>query len=147
MWVGVEDKRIPKHLRHRGLAAVDDGMPAYRAAKVFSVSVSYIYKALQRRRTVGVVSARAQSSHLGRKLAPFQDALRRKLGEKNDVKLKELQAFLAAEHGIHAAIATIHSELKWMSWTQKKRPPPQRSRGSRGAHPPARPLSLSRTVA
>lgn len=107
-------------LRHTVLAAVDDGMPAYQAAKVFKVSVSYIYKALDRRRTAGEVSARAQRSHLGRKLAPFQDALRQKLGEKNDVTLKELRAFLAAEHGIHAAIATIHCELKLMDWTRKK---------------------------
>ena len=54
------------------------------------------------------------------KLAPYQDALRQKLGEKNDVTLKELRAFLAAEHGIDAAIATIHSELKRMDWTRKK---------------------------
>ena len=107
-------------LRHRVLAAVDDGMPAYRAAKMFRVSVSYIYKALERRRTAGEVSARAQRSHLGRKLAPFQDALRQKLAEKNDLTLKELRAFLAVEHGIDAAIATIHSELKRMDWTRKK---------------------------
>lgn len=43
-----------------------------------------------------------------------------KLGGKNNVTLKELRAFLAAEHGIEAAIATIHSELKLMDWTRKK---------------------------
>ena len=61
------------------LAAIDDGMLAYEAAKMFKVSVSYIYKALERRRTAGEVSARPQRSHLGRKLAPFQEALRDKL--------------------------------------------------------------------
>ncbi|MEM9063820.1 MAG: IS630 transposase-related protein [Pseudomonadota bacterium] len=66
-------------LRHRVLAAIDDGMPAYQTAKVFEVSVSYIYKALERRRTAGEVSARPQRSQFGRKLAPFQDALRVKL--------------------------------------------------------------------
>ena len=66
-------------LRHRVLAAIDDGMLAYEAAKMFKVSVSYIYKALERRRTAGEVSARPQRSHLGRKLAPFQEALRDKL--------------------------------------------------------------------
>lgn len=99
---------------------MDDGMPAYQAAKVFQVSVSYIYKGLERRRTGGEVSARPQRSHLGRKLAPFQDALRDKFVEKNDITLKELRAFPAAEHGIHAAIATVHSEVKRMDWTRKK---------------------------
>lgn len=107
-------------LRHRVLAAVDDGRPAYQVAKVFKISVSYIYKALERRRTAGEQSARPQRSHVGRKLAPFRDALRGKLDNKNDVTLKELRTFLAVEHGIKAAIGTIHSELKLMDWTRKK---------------------------
>ncbi|MFL5260249.1 MAG: IS630 transposase-related protein, partial [Hyphomicrobiales bacterium] len=44
-------------LRERVMAAVDGGMRAYAAAPVFKVSVSYIYKALGRRRTTGETTA------------------------------------------------------------------------------------------
>ena len=40
-------------LRARVLAAIDGGMAARPAASVFRVSVSYIYKALIRRRRTG----------------------------------------------------------------------------------------------
>ena len=40
-------------LRARVLAAVDGGMAARAAAELFRVSVSYIYKALIRRRRTG----------------------------------------------------------------------------------------------
>src|SRR5437879_7668720 len=44
-------------LRARVLAAIDGGLAARAAASVFRVSVSYIYKALIRRRRTGEVSA------------------------------------------------------------------------------------------
>ncbi len=43
-------------LRARVLAAIDGGMAARSAASVFRVSVSYIYKALIRRRRTREVS-------------------------------------------------------------------------------------------
>jgi transposase len=45
-------------LRERVMAAVDSGMGAFQAVSVFQVSVSYIYKALERRQTTGETSAR-----------------------------------------------------------------------------------------
>jgi len=44
-------------LRRRVLAAVDGGLAVRSAAAVFRVSVSYIYKALIRRRRTGETSA------------------------------------------------------------------------------------------
>src|SRR5438874_6891119 len=61
-------------LRARVLAAVDAGMAARAAARVFRVSVSYIYKALIRRRRTGEVSASARRGHRARKLTPVQEA-------------------------------------------------------------------------
>ena len=49
-------------LRARVLAAVDGGMAARAAAALFRVSVSYIYKALIRRRRTGEVSASCQGA-------------------------------------------------------------------------------------
>ena len=46
-------------LRKRVIAAVDEGLEAYSAATHFRVSVSYIYKALARRRATGEETARA----------------------------------------------------------------------------------------
>src|SRR5438132_8763621 len=55
-------------LRARVLAAIDGGMAARPAASVFRVSVSYIYKALIRRRRTGEVSASSRRGHRPRKL-------------------------------------------------------------------------------
>jgi hypothetical protein len=60
-------------LRARVLAAVDGGMTARSAASVFRVSVSYIYKALIRRRRTGEVSASTRRGHRPRKLTPEQE--------------------------------------------------------------------------
>src|SRR5437879_903485 len=61
-------------LRARVLAAIDGGMAARPAASVFRVSVSYIYKALIRRRRTGEVSASSRRGHRPRKLTPAQEA-------------------------------------------------------------------------
>ena len=61
-------------LRARVLAAIDDGMAARPAAAVFRVSVSYISKALIRRRRTGEVSASSRRGHRPRKLTPAQEA-------------------------------------------------------------------------
>ena len=50
-------KPYSQDLRERVIAAVDTGTGAYVAAPLFRVSVSYIYKALIRRRMTGEVIA------------------------------------------------------------------------------------------
>ena len=60
-------------LRGRVLAAIDGGMAARSAASVFRVSVSYVYKALIRRRRTGEVSASSRRGHRPRKLTPEQE--------------------------------------------------------------------------
>jgi transposase len=60
-------------LRARVLAAVDGGMAARSAAQLFRVSVSYIYKALIRRRRTGEVNANPRRGHRPRKLSPAQE--------------------------------------------------------------------------
>lgn len=61
-------------LRERGLAAVDGGIAARAPAKLSRVSVSYIHKALIRRRRTGEVSASPRRGNRPRKLAPTQQA-------------------------------------------------------------------------
>src|SRR5215207_5005709 len=62
-------------LRARVLAAVDRGGRVYEVAPLFEVSVSYIYKALARRRLCGIETALPKSGRPGRKLDRHLDAL------------------------------------------------------------------------
>jgi transposase len=55
-------------LRARVLAAVDRGGRVYELAPLFEVSVSYIYKALARRRELGLTTALPKKGRPGRKL-------------------------------------------------------------------------------
>ena len=76
-----------QHLRDRVLAAVDRGMGVYQAAPVFQVSVSWIYKALARRRHSGETTARPQVNHVPPKLYStrrcWDQPLRRKRRQKS----------------------------------------------------------------
>jgi len=64
-----------QHLRDRVLAAVDRGMEVYQAAPLFQVSVSWIYKALARRRDSGETTARPQINHVPPKLLAKLEAI------------------------------------------------------------------------
>jgi transposase len=56
-------KPYSQDLRQRVIAAVDTGTGAYVAAPLFRVSVSYVYKALIRRRVTGEVTARPSGGY------------------------------------------------------------------------------------
>jgi transposase len=66
------------------------------AALLFQVSVSYIYKALIRRRKTGEVTARQSGCGPKPKLVPHDDPLRARVAAEPDVTLAELQAWLFA---------------------------------------------------
>ena len=63
-------------LRSRVLAAVDGGSPPGVAASLLSVSPSYVYKALARRRGTGETEARPQRNRQAPKLAGRHEAIR-----------------------------------------------------------------------
>ena len=80
-------------LRARVLAAVDSGVAARAAAKLFRVSVSYIYKALIRRRRTGETGASSRRGHRPRKLSSVQEAaLAAHITAHPDLTLAALQA-------------------------------------------------------
>ena len=85
-------KPYSQDLRERVIAAVDTGTGAYVAAPLFRVSVSYIYKALIRRRMTGEVTARRSGGGPKPKLAPHDDALRACVAAEPDITLTELPA-------------------------------------------------------
>ena len=109
-------------LRARVLAAVDGGMAARVAAALFRVSVSYIYKALIRRRRTGDISASSRRGHRPRKLSPTQEAaLAAHIEAHADLTLAALQAWLLAEHGVRLSNGAMWSAVARLGLSLKKR--------------------------
>jgi transposase len=117
-------------LRDRVLAAVDGGLRVREAAPLFRVSVSYIYKALTRRRRTGEVSASARRGHRPRKLSSAQEvALAAHIAAHPDVTLAALQTWLAAEHAVQLSNGAMWSAVDRLGLSFKKRrsAPPSRT--------------------
>jgi len=107
-------------LRERVIAAVDGGLGAYSAAALFRVSVSYIYKALGRRRATGEETARAAGRGPAPKLAAYDAALRARTAQAPDVTLVELQSWLLAEHAMKVSVGCLWKQLRRLGLTLKK---------------------------
>jgi transposase len=114
--------------RERVLAAVDGGLPATAVAERFDVSLSFIYKALKRRRLTGETVARAQRNRQELKLAAYHEAVQAEIVRRPDVTLDELRAWLVETHGVEASLGLMHNTLIRLGLTLKKRPDGQRSR-------------------
>ena len=117
-----------QHLRDRVLTAIDRGMRAYEAARVFQVSVSWIYKALARRRETGESTARPQVNHVSPKLLAYHEAIRLKLRAEPDLTLTELRVWLLEAHRVSISLRGIWKTLRRLGLTRKKRPSTPRSR-------------------
>jgi transposase len=118
-------------LRGRVLAAVDGGMAARAAATVFRVSVSYIYKALIRRRRTGEATASVRRGHRPRKLLPAQEAaLAAHIEAQPDLTLAALQAWLLKEHGVRLSNGAMWLAVARLGLSFKKNAPRQRTRPS-----------------
>jgi transposase len=117
-----QGKSYSDDLRARVMAAVDGGMAARSAASMFQVSVSYIYKALIRRRRTGEVGANRNRGHRPRKLTPFQEAaLAAHVAAHSDTTLAAMQAWLEAEHGVRLSNGAIWTAVDRLGLTLKKR--------------------------
>ena len=110
------------------LAAVDGGTAAGTVATLFSVSVSYVHKALGRRRKTGETEARPQRNHQELKLAAHHDTIAAEVRRRPDVTLEELRTWLLAEHGMAVSIGLMHDTLLRLGLTLKKSPAGRRSR-------------------
>ena len=125
-------------LRGRVLAAVDGGIGARAAARLFQVSVSYIYKALIRRRRTGAVSASTCRGHRPRKLLPAQEAaLAAHIDAHPDLTLAALQAWLVAEHGVRLSNGAMWAAVARLGLSYKKRRSGRTSRTARMSPPGA----------
>jgi transposase len=97
-------------------------MAVRRVADLFRVSVSYIYKALLRRRRTGEAKASARRGHRPRKLNPAQEAaLAARIEAQPDLTLAALQAWLLAEHSIRLSNGAMWSAVGRLGLSYKKR--------------------------
>jgi transposase len=107
-------------LRERVMAAVDSGLSVYSAAPLFRVSVSYIYKALGRRRATGDVTAHKSGGGPKPKLAAYDEALRAQVAQKADITLIELQTWLANDHAVKVSVGCLWARVRHLGLTLKK---------------------------
>ena len=110
-------------LRGRVLEAYDGGQPAATVASVFRVSLSYIYKALGRRRATGETSARSQSNQQKLKLVAHHEAIKAEVKRRPDATLAELRGWLLETHGIEASVGLMHKTMVRLGLTLKKAGP------------------------
>jgi transposase len=92
----------------------------YSAAPLFRVSVSYIYKALGRRRATGDVTAHKSGGGRRPKLAAYDEALRAQVAQKTDITLIELQAWLASDHAVKVSVGCLWARVRHLGLTLKK---------------------------
>ena len=107
-------------LRERVLGVVDGGMGAYQAAPLLNVSVSYIYKALGRRRANGETAVRPSGRGPSPKLAPHDEVLRQRIAGKPDATLAELQTWFLSAHEVKVSVGCLWKRLRHLGLPLKK---------------------------
>ena len=116
-------------LRDRVLLSVDRGLGAYKVAALFDVSVSYIYKALARRRNTGDRGPNLNRGHRPRKLSTEQEAaLAAHIKANPDITLARLQDWLEIMHGVRLSDGAIWSAVDRLGLSFKKNPARRRTR-------------------
>lgn len=113
-------KPYSQDLRDRVIGLVDRGEAPSTAAAVFQVSVSYIYKALIRRRTTGETTARSGGRGPEPKLAGHFEALRARVAAVPDATLEELRTWLNAERKVSVSVGCLWGALARLGLTLKK---------------------------
>ena len=116
-------------LRERVFAAFDAGFPVGQIAVMLLVSVSYVSKALSRRRDTGETAARPQRCHVPRKLAGLFQEIRQYVAARPDATIVEIRAWLLEAHKISASKTVVWETLVHLDLNSKKRPctPPSRT--------------------
>lgn len=110
-------------LRDRVMAAVDAGEAVRAVAPRFGVSVSYIYKALIRRRQSGEVCARSTRGRPPRKLAAHERAVEAFMRAKQDATLADLRRHLREAHSISVSLGAVWRAVRRLGLTLKKSSP------------------------
>jgi transposase len=115
-------------------AAIDRGIEAKIVAATFTVSVSWIYKVLGRRRKTGETTARPQRCQVPGKLDAHHATIRTQVAAEPDMTIAHLRAWMAQTHGVSVSHAVMWGKLRELQLTLKKRrgmPPSRNGRTSR----------------
>jgi transposase len=115
-------KSYSQDLRDRVFAAADDGEPVGRIAAMLRVSVSYVSKALSRRRLTGEKTARPQRCHMAPKLSGLHPAILEQVSRRPDATIAELHAWLLATHKVSVSTGLMNKTLAVLGLTFKKSP-------------------------
>lgn len=115
-------------LRDRVLAAVDEGRRVREVAPSYKVSISYIYKALERRSESGDVTPHRGGGCRPAKLAGHEAALLAHLKGHKDATLAELRRWLLESRGVAVSVGCLWNTLDRLGWTLKKSRSVRRSR-------------------
>jgi transposase len=119
-------------LRERVLSAVDGGLRVREAAPLFRVSVSYIYKALERRAATGATTPSARGGARRKVvLAGHEAALLGHLRDTPDATLGELRLWLFETRGVSISVGALWNGLDRLGWTLKKSRSTRRNRSAR----------------
>lgn len=118
---------------------MDRGGRVYEIAPLFEVSVSYVYKALARRKATGIETTLPKRGRPGRKLDGHVEALAAHIAAHPDATLSELVDWSARERGVTVCVATMWAAVQALGLTLKKSHAMPRSRSGRTLPPPARP--------
>jgi transposase len=113
-------KPYSQDLRERVIATVDSGTRVCAAARLFLVSVSYVSKVVDRRRTTGETTARVGRAGRKPKLAPHDQAIGARVAPCPDATLEELQAWLADVCKVKVSIGCLWNRLKFLKLPLKK---------------------------
>jgi len=110
-------------LRQKIVAAYDRGDISQRQlAQQFSVAKSFIQKLLKQRRETGSLAPKVRAKQTPPKLQDRHRAVLAELVEtNNDATLAELRDCLHERTGVWVGITTIHTTLKKMELTLKKK--------------------------
>ena len=130
-------------LRERVLAAVDGGRAVREVAPLFRVSISYIYKALERRAATGEAAPRRGGGSRPPKLAGHEAALLAHVRSKPDATLAEMRCWLLETRGVSLSNACLWNGLERLGWTLKKSHSARRSRTAPMSPPPGSPGGLA----
>jgi transposase len=134
-------KPYSQDLRELVFAPADSRDTVGRIAAALRVSVSYVSKALSRRRLTGVSTALPQVCHVPPKLGVLEEAIRAEVGLRPDVTNIELRGWVLAKHGVSVSVGAMWKTLKKLGLRLKKVAPSGRARppgccqGARGVGP------------
>jgi transposase len=122
-------------LRERVLAA--DGLTSRQAAERFSVSVSYVIKARQRRDRTGALTIKPRGYRRTPRLAGLDDEIVGHVTQHSSATLADLRAWLASTRGVSVSTGTMWRTLRKLGLTLKKSRSAPPSRRVRMSPPPA----------